>query len=80
MFSKNFLRTRSPGWNIQGFTRLLYRFASLRWYDAIRTAVASRSSSTVSRSLITYSVFDCSGILVRSVGIPIYVRIIASIP
>ena len=80
MFFKTFLRTRSLGWNIRGFTRLLYRFASLRWYDAIRTAAASRSSSVMFRSLITDSVFDCSGISVRSVGIPISVGTIASIP
>ena len=80
MFLKTFLKTRSSGWNIQGFMRLLYRFASLRWYDVIRTVAASRSSSAMSRSLITYSVFDCSGISVRSVGIPISVGTIASIP
>ena len=80
MFSKTFFRTRSFGWNIRGFTRLLYRFASLRWYDAIRTAAASRSSSAMSRSLIIDSVFDCSSISVRSVGILISVRTITSIP
>ena len=80
MFSKTFLRTKSHGWNIRGFTCLLYRFASLRWYDAICTAVASRSSSAMSRSVITDSIFDYSGISVRSVGIPISVRTIASIP
>ena len=80
MFLKTFLRTKSPGWNIQGFTRLLYRFASLRWYNAIRTAAASPSSFSMSWSLITYSVFDCLGISVRSVGIPISIGTIASIP
>ena len=60
--------------------RLLYMFASLRWYDAIRTAAASHSSSTMSKSLIMDSVFDCSGISVQSVGIPISVETIASIP
>ena len=79
VFSKTFLKTRSPRWNIWGFTLLLYRFASLRWYDSIRTAVASCNSSAKSRSLITDLVFDCSGISVRSVGIPISVGIIASI-
>ena len=59
---------------------LLYRFSSLRWYDAISTTAASRSSSTMSRYLITDSVFDCSGISVQSVGIPISVWTIASIP
>ena len=80
MFLKTFLRTKSPGWNIQGFMHLLYRFASLRWYDAIRTAAALRSSSAMSKSLITDSVFDCSGISVRSMGIPISVGTIAFIP
>ena len=40
----------------------------MQWYFAIRTVVASRSSSAMSRSLTTDSVFDCSGISVRSVG------------
>ena len=80
VFLKTFLRTRSPGWKIWGFTRLLYRFASLQWYDAIHTAAASRSSFAMSRSLITDSVFDCSVISVRSVGILISVGTIASIP
>ena len=80
MFSKNFLRTRSPRWNIRGFTHMLYRFSSLRWYDAIRIASVLPNSFAVSRSLITDSIIDCSGILVRSVGIPISVGIIASIP
>ena len=80
MFSKTSLKTKSPGWNIQGFTRLLYRFSSMRWYDAICTAAASPSSFSMSKSLITNSVFDCSGISVRSVGIPIFFGIIASIP
>ena len=80
MFSKTFLKTKAPGWNIRGFTRLLYRFSSLRWYDAIRTAAASHSSSAMSRSLIIDSVFDCLGISVRSVGISIYVGTIRSIP
>ena len=34
----------------------------------------------MSRSLIIDSVFDCSGISVRSVGIPIFVGTMASIP
>ena len=78
MFLKTFLRTRSPGWNILGFNRLLYRFASLRWYKAIRIAVAFLSSSAMFRSLITDSVFDCSSISVWSMGIPISVGTIAS--
>ena len=32
-------------------------------------AIVSRSSSAVSNSLIMNSIFDCSGISVRSVGI-----------
>ena len=79
MFLKTFLRTKSSFWNIRGFTRLLYRFASLRWYDYICIAAASRSSSAMSRSLIIDSIFDCSGISIRSVGIPISVGTIASI-
>ena len=59
---------------------MLYRFASLQWYDAIRTASASCSSSAMCRSLIIGSIFDCSGISVRSVGISIFVGTIASIP
>ena len=43
-------------------------------------AAVSHSSSSVSRSLIMDSVLDCSSISVRSVGIPIYVGIIDSIP
>ena len=80
VFLKTFLRTRSPCWNIRGFARLLYKFASLRWYDSILTVAASRSSFAMSRSLITDSVFDCSSISVQSVGIPIFVGTIASIP
>ena len=34
----------------------------------------------MSNSLIMNSVFDCSGIFVQSVGIPISIGIIASIP
>ena len=43
-------------------------------------AVASRSLSIVSRSLITALTFASSGIYVRMVGIPISVGMIASIP
>ena len=43
-------------------------------------AAISRSSSVVSMFLIMDSVLNCSGISVRSVGIPISVGIIASIP
>ena len=80
VFSKILLKTRSPSWNVRGFTCLLYRFANLCWYDTIRTTAASRSSSAISRSLVTASALAFSGILVQSVVIPISVGIIASIP
>ena len=80
VFSKTHLKTRSLSWNVCGFTRLLYMFANLCWYDVIRTVVSSQSSSTISRSLVTTSTLASSGIPVQSVGIPIYVGIIASIP
>ena len=60
--------------------RLLYRFASLQWYDVIRSVVASRSSDAMSRSLIIDLVFDCLSVSVRSMGILIYVGTITSIP
>ena len=63
-----------------GFKCLLYRFANLRWHDVILIAVASCSSSAMSRSLIIDSVFDCSGISVRSMGMSISVGTIAFIP
>ena len=80
MFSKTFLKTRSLGRNIRGFMHLLYRFASLLWYDAIHIATASHSSSAMFRSLITNLVFDYSDVSIRSVGIPISIGTIASIP
>ena len=80
VFSKTHLRTGSPARNIRCFTRLLYRFVILCWYDAIRTAAASRNLSIISKSLARASVLASSGISVRSVGIPIYVGIMASIP
>ena len=40
----------------------------------------SRNSSTVSSSLIINSVFPCSVVFFRMVGIPISVGMIASIP
>ena len=49
-------------------------------YDAIRIVASSLSSSAMSRSLIIVLVFDYSGISVRSVGMPISVGTIASIP
>ena len=80
MFSNTFLKTRSPARNASGFTCPFYRFVSLCWYDAIHTTAALRSSSVISKSLVMASALDFLGILVRSVGIPISVGIIASIP
>ena len=80
MFSKTLLKTNFLVRNVRGFTHRLYKFASLCWYDAIRTAAASRSSSIVSKSLATTSTFVFSGIFVYTVGIPIYVGMMASIP
>ena len=48
-------------------------------YDAVHTAAASRNSSVISKSLVMVSTLAFSGILVQNVGIPISVRIIASI-
>ena len=53
---------------------MLYKFANLLWYDAIHTTIVSRGSSAMSRSLITDSVFNCSGVSVRSLGIPVSVE------
>ena len=47
-------------------------------YD--RSMLFAQPLFAMSRSLITDSVFDCLGISVRSVGIPISVATIASIP
>ena len=80
VFLKTLLKTRSPSLNVHGFTHLLYRFFSLCWYDAIHTAIASRSSSTISRSLVTASALTCPGIPIRNVGIQISMGIIAPIP
>ena len=61
-------------------TRLLYRFSSMLWYDAIRTSAASHSSFAVFRSLIIDLAFDYSSKSVRSVGMSISVGTIASFP
>ena len=53
VFSKTLLKTRSPSWNVCGVTHLLYRFVNLCWHDAMHTAAALRSSSIISRSLVT---------------------------
>ena len=80
MFSKTLLKTNSPSRNVRGFTRWLWKFSSLCWYDAMRTAAASRSSLVVSRSLAMASTFAFSGISARMVGIPISMGMMASIP
>ena len=80
VFSKTLLKTNSSARNVCGFTRRLCKFSSLCWYDAIRTAAASESSSTVSRSLAMASAFAFSGIYVCTVDIPISVGMMASIP
>ena len=63
-----------------GFTCRLCKFASLYWYDSMRMAAASRSSSIVCRSLDMASAFAFSGISARMVGILISLGMIASIP
>ena len=56
VFSKTFLRTRSPAQNVHYFTCLLYELAALCWYDVMRTVGASRSSFSMSKSLAMASV------------------------
>ena len=80
VFSKTLLKTNSPGRNVRVFIRRLCKFASLCWYDTMRTTAASWSSSIVSRSLAMASVFSFSGIYARIVGIPIFVGMMTSIP
>ena len=80
VFSKTLLNTNSLALNVRGFTRWLCQLANLCWYEAMRTATASRSLSAVSRSLIMASVLASLGIHVRMVGIPIFVGMIAFIP
>ena len=80
MFSKTLLKINSPGMNVCGFTHRLCKFASLCLYDAMRTDVASWSSSVVSRSLAMASTLASSGISARMVGIPIFVGMVASSP
>ena len=66
VFSKTLLKTNSLGRNVRVFTRQLCKFPSLCWYDVMRTAAASRSSSVMSRSLTTALAFAFLGIsLVR---------------
>ena len=80
VFSKTLLKTNSPALNVRGFTRQLCKFASLYWYDAMRTAAVSRSLLVLSRSFIKALVFTSLGISVRMVGIPISMGMMASIP
>ena len=80
MFSKTILKTNSPGRNVHDFTRRLCKFASHCWYDATRTVSASRSSLVVSKFLTMGSAFSFSGITAHTVGIPISVGVMASIP
>ena len=80
VFSKTLLKTNSLGRNVRDFTRQLCKFGSLYWYDAMRTVAASRSSSVVSRSLAMALTFAFLRISTRTLGIPIYVRMMASIP
>ena len=80
MFSKTFLKTNSLARNVCGFTRRLCKFTCLYWYDVIRTIVASRSSSIVSRSLAMASTFTFSRTFVLTMGISISMGMMASIP
>ena len=69
VFSKTLLKINSLSRNVCNFTRRLCKFASLCWYNAMRTAVISRSSSVVSRSLTKASTFAFLGISDSMVGI-----------
>ena len=80
MFSKTLLKANSLGRNVRDFTRRLFKFSSLCWYDAMRIAVASRSSSVVSKFFTMALAFAFSGISTHTVGIPIFVGMMASIP
>ena len=80
VFLKTLLKTNCPSLNVCSFTRRLSKLANLYWYDATRTTATSRSSSAVSRSLITASVFASSGVSIRIVGILIFIGMITSIP
>ena len=62
VLSETLLKTRSSSWNVRDFTLLLYRFANLYWYDAMRIVAASRSLSAISRSLVTASALASLGI------------------
>ena len=60
VFSKTLLKTKSPASNVCVFTCRLCKLANLCWYDAMHIAAASRSSLTVSRSVIMALVFASS--------------------
>ena len=79
VFSKTLLKAMSLSWNVRGFIRLLYKFANLCWYDSIRITAALRSSSAISRSLATALALASSRIPNQSVGMSIFVGIIASL-
>ena len=72
MFSKTLLKTKSRSRNVHSFTHLLYRFVNLCWYDAIRIAAALRSSSAISRTLVTASVTPPTRHLVSGEGITFF--------
>ena len=80
VFSKTLLKTRSSTHNARDFTCMLYRFVSLCRYDAIHTVVASQSSSVIFKSLVMAATLAFSRILAQSVGTPISIGIMASIP
>ena len=80
MFSKTLLKTNSLGRNVRGFTRRLCKFSSLYWYDVMLTAATSLSSSVMSGSLAMVSSFAFLGIFARTVGILIFMGMMASIP
>ena len=80
MFLKTLLKTNYLGRNVRSFTSQLCKFSSLYWYDAMPTSIASRCSLIMSRSLTRASTFAFSRISTRTVGIPISVGMMASIP
>ena len=80
VFLKILLKTNSTTLNVRGFTCWLCKFSSLCWYDTMRIAAASRSSSSLSRSLVMASAFTSSGTSIRMVGISISMGMIAFIP
>ena len=80
VFSKILIKINSSNLNACDFTHWLCRFANFCWYDDMDIAVAFQSLSVVSRSLVIASPFASSEISVRMVGIPIFVKMIASIP